>query len=94
MNLKSYPVLFEESTADIASVLREITRIRDSDKAAFDNLKSRFIGGRKTSRIPSSSADVLDTERMGDFTADTNYIYIIVDNGGTLVWRRAALGSW
>lgn len=94
MTLKTYPTLQVETVEDIAEVMREIVRIRDSDRDAFDNLKGRFIAGRKVSRVPSGSADVLDTDRLGDFTADADYIYIIVDDGGALSWRRATLGSW
>jgi len=94
MTLKTYPTLQVETVEDIAEVLREIVRIRDSDRDAFDNLKGRFIAGRRVSRIPSGSSDVLDSDRLGDFTTDADYIYILVDDSGSLAWRRSSLGSW
>lgn len=94
MTLKTYPDVVEETSEALADVLREMVRIRQSDKAEFDNLKGKFIAGRKVTRIPTGSANVLSTDRLGDFTADSNYIYILVDNGGTLSWRRTALSTW
>jgi hypothetical protein len=50
--------------------------------------------GRKVGRVPSSSADVITGDKVGDFNYDISYIYVLVDNAGTGTWRRATLGSW
>lgn len=43
---------------------------------------------------PSSSSDIIGTEKAGDISADANFLYIVVDNAGTLEWRRVAISSF
>lgn len=98
MAKSGYPVI--PSGADINDVidfLREITRLRDrEDVSDFNNLVNRFVAGRKTTRIPSSSSDVLATDQEGDITiaADGSALYILVDASGTLAWRSVTLASF
>ena len=95
MSLEQYPVLREETLNDVCTVLRDIIRKRESDRSEFNNLRGHFIAGRKVTRVPSSSTDILDTDRIGDLTATAEYIFIVVDDGsGNPVWRRASLGSF
>lgn len=91
--LKDYPRLLNGTPEDMRDVLYEIIRTRSQDQAAFDQIKAKYIAGRKVTRTPSASNDVLTTDRLGDLSADENYIYILIDDSG-LAWRRAALGSW
>ena len=88
-----YPLVTEDNTVD---VLEEIIRLRqDEDVPDFTNLPNVLLTGRKIQRTPSSSADVVaGTDRENDFNWDTSFLYILVDNSGTLVWRRATLASF
>lgn len=92
--LKNYPTVKSGDIDDVGYILREITKIRPSDQAQFDNIKSRYIAGRKVSRSPSGSLDVVNTDKVGDFAVDTSFIYILIDNAGTPEWRRSSLASW
>lgn len=92
--LKEYPYWEAETLEEIKSLLRDIARIRKDDITQFQNLQSTFIAGRKVGRVPSSSADVIDGDKIGDFNVTTTYAYFLVDNAGTGVWRRVAVSSW
>lgn len=94
MTLKTYPVLREDTIEDAANVLREIIRTRQSDISEIESIKNRFISGRKVMRTPLSSSDIQATDRVGDISFSASYMYIVVDNSGTLVWRRVALASF
>lgn len=91
--LKDYPYWPAETIKDLKEQMREITHTRKDDIALVNNLPNIFISGRKVGKIPSSSADIVPTDRLGDFNYDADYLYIVVDNSGA-EWRRASLGSW
>lgn len=67
---------------------------REDDIREFDNLNNRFVGGRKVSKIPSNSADVVAADQEGDINYDAAFLYILLDDAGTLVWRRVALAAF
>lgn len=78
---------------DTGPNLKFIQRARLADIADRNNLPNIFMSGRKVGKIPTGSADVAITDRLGDFNYDASYFYILVNNSGA-VWRRASLGSW
>lgn len=92
--LRDYPYWPAESLPDVRQQMREIANIRKDDITQFANLPSVFIAGRKVGRVPTGSADVLATDRVGDVNWTTGFLYILVDNAGTATWRRVALASW
>lgn len=92
--MNPYADLVSRDLEDVADAIEEMIRERSRDLKDYDNLQNRFISGRKVGRIPSSSLDVLSTDKVGDFNYDASYVYILVDNAGTAVWRRSALASW
>lgn len=80
---------------DLIEWAKEVTRERNNDYDDFNVQKS------ETPRIfeqPSSSADVIGTEKLGDIATGTDsgteYLYVFVDNGGTKQWQRVALGTF
>ena len=91
---KDYPYWSAENLEDLITQMRQITNIRKDDITQIQNLPNIFLSGRTVGKIPTSSADVDATDRIGDVSYDTNYLYILVDNAGTAVCRRATLGSW
>lgn len=92
MILKEYPNY--DVKRDAQELLTQICNIRKDDIVQAKNLDFTFVSGRKVGRIPSASNDVISGDKIGDLNYDSDYIYILVDNAGTGVWRRAALGSW
>jgi hypothetical protein len=94
--MKNYPNSFENTVEDLGTALRAITRLRQQDVADFNNLPNVFISGRRVGKIPTSSADVADTDKIGDvsFALDGSYVYYLISNAGVASWRRVALASW
>lgn len=92
--MEPYKTLYSEDPQDVVSVVRDIVRAREQDVKDYENLPSRFISGRSVSRVPSSSADVLVTDRIGDASYDNQYVYYLIDNAGTAEWRRINLHSF
>ena len=91
-----YPTLNIRPNLDqLADWIRTVTRSRGFDLRDYDDQVAN------TPRIyptPSSSSDLIGTEKFGDIATGTDsgteYIYIVVDNGGTKQWQRAALSTF
>lgn len=92
--MKQFPNMVVRNEADLYTLARYILKERTNDINDFNNLQNIFMAGRKVGKIPTGSADVLATDRVGDFNYDASYLYILVDNGGTAVWRRSTLSAW
>lgn len=93
MATELYKNIQNETIEDVSAFCREAARLREEDVSDFNNLSNVFMRGRKVDKIPSSSSDIADS-RVGDFNYDTSYLYICVDNSGTAVWRRVAIGAF
>lgn len=92
--MDSYPAIpINAKLDDLVKSASFIQRLREQDISDFSNLSQKFIAGRKVGKIPSSSADIADDDRIGDINYDDSYLYIVVDNSGA-EWRRISLGSW
>lgn len=92
--MKLYPSNIQNNIESLVDCLKYICRTRKEDINDYDNLVNVFMSGRKVGKIPTSSADVISTDKIGDFSYSTTYLYICVDNAGSAVWRRISLGSW
>ena len=92
--MNPYTDLISRDTAGLIESVEEMIRERPRDVKDYDNLSNRFISGRKTGKIPTGASDISSTDKVGDFNYDQNYMYIVVNNGGTAEWRRVALSSW
>ncbi len=80
---------------DVIANLKDISRLREvEDIPDFTNLVNVFISGRKVGKVPTSSADVVATDNVNDVNWDASFLYILVDNGGTAVWRRVAIAAF
>lgn len=55
-----------------------------------------FIGRLRTDRTtgPANSADVNATDKVYDVIRDANYEYVLINNGGTLAWRRITYSAF
>lgn len=90
--MKTYPNV--NRPEELVNFAKDVARKRLEDIANFNNLPNLFISGRKVAKVPTGSADVDPSDRIGDFNYTTSYLYICVDDSGTAAWRRVALGSW
>lgn len=86
-----YPSIL--NTQETESWMRQVTELRNQDVADWNNLPELYMRGRKVDKVPSASTDTTGNQK-GDFNYDASYLYICVDNSGTLSWRRASLSSW
>ncbi len=84
------PVKYEEK--DIAGWIRDTTRERQIDLQDYNNQ----VSGNPIvfSTIPASSTDTSGSEQVGDISVNTTHLHVVVDNAGTLEWRRVAIGSF
>lgn len=92
--MKPYPQTIKEDVGNHTDVLLQITRLRKEDVQEITNLNNIFISGRKVGRVPTSSANVIDGDRVGDVNYDLNYLYLLSTDGVTPAWRRIALVAW
>lgn len=91
--MKVWPKLRQESTTAIAEVLRYMISERTSDRREWFDLPNKYVSGRKVAKVPTASSDTTGN-REGDVNWDDAYLYICVNNSGTVEWRRAALASF
>lgn len=76
--------------SDIKDWIVSVTRAREFDVDDYDN---QVAGNPVIYSPPSSSSDIIGTEKVGDIAADASYFYVVVNNSG-LEWRRVALSSF
>ena len=92
--LKSFPIAIDNTISSVADAIRKIGQIRKDDQTSWLNLQNQFIAGRKVTRIPSASTNVLSTDNVGDFNVTSTYAYFLVNNSGTPEWVRVAVGTF
>lgn len=94
MTTSTFPKPANSTNDELFKVLSYITAKRDEDLKDFSNLKNIFMSGRKVDKIPTSSTDILENDRIGDFNYDEDYLYVIVKDAGNAEWRRITLNKW
>lgn len=97
--MKLYPKLNGSTMREIVDWINAVTSERMVDRQEFEGLPNILIRGRNRTLLsnratPSSSTDVVSTDAEGDFMVTTTYLYILVNNSGSYVWRRVALSSF
>lgn len=73
---------------------REVTRLREEDVSMIDNLPKVYA--RKSARTvaPTSSTDILPNDAKGDGIYLNGFLYVVIDNSGSLKWQRVALSDF
>jgi len=92
--MKQFPIMTLRTEDDLFVLGRYILKERANDINDFNNLENVFMRGRKVGKIPTGSADIAVTDRIGDFNYDDSYLYLVVDSSGSAVWRRIGLTTW
>ena len=91
--MQQYPKTVTKDT--VVDVVSQIVRLRDSDITDRNTFPSVFVSGRSVAKVPASAADVVATDRIGDFNVTATYAYYCVNDGsGNAIWRRSAVSSW
>lgn len=75
----------------LSSWAREVTRLRSFD---LDDYNNQVAGNPFIYNAPATSSTFVGTEKEGDLAFDASYLYIVVDNAGTLEWRRVSLSTF
>lgn len=86
MSTKLYPSLIKKDLPELVDVIDYIIKERRNDVNDFKNLPDQYISGRKVGKIPTS-VTAAATDRLGDFSYDSDNLYFVVDNSGTAEWR-------
>lgn len=94
--MQPYPRNIKPDVSQCADAINVISRLRDQDIIDRNSFPSVFLSGRTVGKIPTSSADIAPSDRVGDvsFAVNGSYIYYCVNVSGSALWRRVALGSW
>lgn len=93
--MQPYPQNIQPNISSILDALQDISRKRQEDITDRNTFNSIFVNGRKVGKVPSVSADVVASDRIGDINITKDYIYTCCDDGaGGAVWRRIAQGAW
>lgn len=77
---------------EVLEWIRQATREREYDLEDYNNQTS--TNTTIYNYTPSSSTDLIGTEKAGDISVTTSYIYVVVDNAGTLRWQRVATATF
>ena len=85
--MQPYPRLIDNTIESVVNALSVISRYRDEDITANNNLAATFMAGRKVGKIPTSATDIASTDNIGDFNYDSNFYYIYVPSGSSGLWR-------
>lgn len=90
---KKYITLANNSKiSDILTWITQVTREREFDLSDYN--EQITTNAKIYDYTPTGSSDLIGTEKAGDIAADTNYLYVVVDNSGTLQWQRVAISTF
>jgi len=73
---------------------KDVAQKREDDIEDWNNLPKLYVRKSNRTTAPSSSTDILAGETYGDGIFLNGFLYIIVNNGGTLKWQRVALSDF
>lgn len=91
--MRDYPQ-FQPNDPQLIEKLNQLTERRREDVSEYNAIVGRIGTIRKVTRIPSSSADVAVSDRLGDFNWTATDFYYLADNAGTPEWRIIASASF
>lgn len=98
VNFQDYPYSAPLTEGQVREVVEQIVFARKDDIMIIKNLPNVFLQGRTVGRAPSSSADVIAGDRVGDVSFATSggnqYLFVLMDISGTAEWRRVQLSSF
>lgn len=90
---KEYKILPSNAKlTDVLTWIKQATRERAIDLDDYDEQQRTNV--MYYNYTPTSSTDLIGTEKAGDIAVDTSYIYVVVDNSGTLRWQRVATATF
>lgn len=91
MRQKYGELSYNATLGDVIKWIFAATRAREFDVQDYDN---QVQNNPVIYDAPSSASDIIGTEKVGDIAADASYFYIVVDNSGTLEWRRVGISTF
>lgn len=76
--------------------IRRIALLEAQVRTLSQSLQAYYVQGRlRTDRTaPANSADVQAQDAIYDRVLSPTFEYILIDNAGTLEWRRIILGAF
>jgi hypothetical protein len=93
--MKPFSSLNNITLNEIGIWIRGIIKQRQEDVREFNNLSGQFFKGRhRTDRVaPTAHNDVQSPDLLGDWVLTSAYLYVVVNDSGTLKWGRTALDT-
>lgn len=92
--MQPYQQIVIKDFDSVRDALGDISRKRQEDITFINTLPAVYVRGRLVAKVPSGSADVAATDRLGDVNFTKDYAYFCVSDGaGGAVWRRIAMGA-
>jgi hypothetical protein len=76
---------------DIIKWAIDVTRTREFDRQDYDN---QVENTTTIYDVPSTTTDIKGTEKVGDIAVNSTHLYTVIDNSGSLEWRRVALSTF
>lgn len=80
---------------EIAEV--RLRRVEEDLQFLLTRISATYLLGRlRTDRTtgPANSADVTKNDKLYDVIRDTNYEYVLINDGGVLAWRRISYSAF
>ena len=76
--------------------IRRVALVESQLRNLSQSLRAFYIQGRlRTDRIaPVNSADVLEQDAIYDRVLSPTFEYVLINNAGTLEWRRIILNAF
>jgi hypothetical protein len=89
MSTENYPLPDKDNELEWR---REVTRIRENDLGDFTDLPKIYV--RKVSREPTSSNNIIEQDKIGDFSFVNGYLYVLLESSGIVKWQRVPLSDF
>ena len=87
-----YGVLSNNSgIVDVLRWVQDVVRERANDVSDYESQQATKPA---IYPVPASMTDLRGTEKAGDIAVASGFLYVVVDNSGTLEWRRVALSTF
>lgn len=87
-----YPVLpTNANEQSVVDWINQATKARDNDVSDYQLQEAVHT---TIYPVPTNGSDFIGTEKAGDIAADEHHLYVVVNIGGVLTWRRTALTNF
>lgn len=86
----------DQSITALTSDQDRIRRLEETVKLLEWKQANSFVLGRMRfdRSVPTNSADVLPPDKLYDIVRDTSFEYVLINDAGSLAWRRISYSAF